>query len=516
MSTDSSPSAPPLIDLSRILVALRRRRRLWLSLGLAGLLAGAAMAFVLPSPPQAVTRLMIIHEQDAPTDGGTLMQTDVAVLQTTRIAAAALERLGSSEDPERFVRAYEGTGVTNNVLELTVEGRSGQDALARATALSEAFLADYLNRVRAGAEADAQALRDQRGRLQADLTQVDRRIATLTIEGSSAPELETLYARRAELSAQIADLSRRAEEAAIGAPRVAAGTQVVDPPRLVPRKLLVTGATSSLVGLLVGLAAGLGLVTVTSLLRDRPVLRREISEHLGASVIAQLATPPKGPSRLWRRSRRVTDRRRVAVTVARIARDDTSPLSLLDLGCPRMTAALAADLAGELATDGEITVINDLAGTELTMPEGPIRVVEPGTGPHTGRVIGVGSVAPGTAWTDVRALGAETVLVVRAGQAETAWLHTVARQLADLEIPVVGVVLVDPDPRDRSDGTLWEGLHTALRGRTRLADGAVFDAPTTRFAPVPAATNGNGNGAPSHDGDLPTRRFAPVARRSQD
>jgi hypothetical protein len=27
------------------------------------------------------------------------------------------------------------------------------------------------------------------------------------------------------------------------------------------------------------------------------------------------------------------------------------------------------------------------------------------------------------------------------------------------------VVLVHPDPRDRTDGTLWDGLHTALRGR---------------------------------------------------
>jgi hypothetical protein len=28
------------------------------------------------------------------------------------------------------------------------------------------------------------------------------------------------------------------------------------------------------------------------------------------------------------------------------------------------------------------------------------------------------------------------------------------------------VVLIDPDPRDRTDGTLWDGLHTALRGRS--------------------------------------------------
>jgi hypothetical protein len=74
-------------------------------------------------------------------------------------------------------------------------------------------------------------------------------------------------------------------------------------------------------------------------------------------------------------------------------------------------------------------------------------------------------VAPGTAWTDLRYLGTRTVLVVRAGHGSAAWLHTVARQLADQRIPVLGVVLIDPDPRDRTDGTLWDGPHTALRGR---------------------------------------------------
>jgi Mrp family chromosome partitioning ATPase len=80
--------------------------------------------------------------------------------------------------------------------------------------------------------------------------------------------------------------------------------------------------------------------------------------------------------------------------------------------------------------------------------------------------LGVGSVAPGTAWTDLQYLGTRTVLVVRAGHGSAAWLHTVARQLADQRIPVIGVVLIDPDPRDRTDGTLWDGPQIALRGRT--------------------------------------------------
>jgi Mrp family chromosome partitioning ATPase len=97
-------------------------------------------------------------------------------------------------------------------------------------------------------------------------------------------------------------------------------------------------------------------------------------------------------------------------------------------------------------------------------------------------------VAPGTAWTDLQYLGTRTVLVVRAGHGSAAWLHTVARQLADQRIEVIGVVLIDPDPRDRTDGTLWDGLHTALRGRgDRTARQGGTDRPRTERQPMWAA-----------------------------
>ncbi|GGX81257.1 hypothetical protein GCM10010510_27850 [Streptomyces anandii JCM 4720] len=80
------------------------------------------------------------------------------------------------------------------------------------------------------------------------------------------------------------------------------------------------------------------------------------------------------------------------------------------------------------------------------------------------------------------------MLVVRAGHGSAAWLHTVARQLADQRVPVIGVVLIDPDPRDRTDGTLWDGLHTALRGhRERPARLGGTDRPRTDRPPAPAA-----------------------------
>jgi Mrp family chromosome partitioning ATPase len=145
-------------------------------------------------------------------------------------------------------------------------------------------------------------------------------------------------------------------------------------------------------------------------------------------------------------------------------------VSLLELGCARSTSVIALDLARAMSAQGPVTVVDALPGTQLegrTKPGDPpvVSGERAATLSPQERRIGVGSVAPGTAWTDLRHLGTQTVLVVRAGHGSAAWLHTVARQLADQRIPVIGVVLIDPDPRDRTDGTLWDGLHTALRGR---------------------------------------------------
>ncbi|GAB3583433.1 Wzz/FepE/Etk N-terminal domain-containing protein [Amycolatopsis endophytica] len=497
---ENTQNTQPLLDLQRVLIAIRRRRRLWLSAAVLGLLAGAVLAFLSPTPPTAVTRLLVLHAEDAPNDSGTLIKTDVAILETTRVAEAALRKLGSTEPPERFVKSYTGTGLTNNVLELQVTADSYGEAVAKAQALADAFIADHSARMQAAADAEAQALLSQRDQIQTELTEVDRQIASSANRNSQIgpAELQSLYARRADLTSRVSDFTNQASEAKIGTPQLAAGTQIVDAPRPMAASPLGSLVTNAGIGLGFGLIAGLGLAAVMSVVRDRPLLRREVSAHLGASVIAQLPKP-----RPWQNG--VAQRERVAATVARTVRDGGS-VSVLELGCPKVAAALAVGMAGHLGDD--VRIVDDLPHRDVTALA-PDRVIDGGAAGQ-GR-IGVGTVSPGTAWTDLRRLGSETVLVVQAGKASTLWLHTVARQLADLGIPVIGVVLVAPDPRDRTDGTLWDGLHTALRGRATAVP-RNGTASANWFARLPSATTGRSEQTltltPVHD--LPTKQFTPV------
>jgi hypothetical protein len=469
-TTPRKPSGTPLLDLQSLVVSVRRRRRLWGALALAGLIVGAAVAVLMPPPPSAVTKVLVAHADDQPNDTGTLMRTDVAVLQTTRVAGMALDSLKSAEKPEDFMRDYKGTGLTNNVLQIEVTGDSDADAVARAKALADAFVTDHVRRMRNTAKAEADALIAQRDRMRKELDSVNKSIGNRSPDSDPAASasLESLFARRAELNSRIADFDERAAEARTGTPQVVAGTEIVDAPRAVRHSLPKAVATDAAIGLVLGLVLGLALAAVATVVADRPVLRRDIAAHLGASVIAEL---PRGPGRRRPRRRTRAARERLTATLARSVRGSTEPVSLLELGCVRGAGVIALDLARALAAQGPVTVVDGLPGGQLAQrrpqPGDPtvVRGEQAEAVPAHERRIGVGSVAPGTAWTDLPHLGTHTVLVVRAGHTAAAWLHTVARQLADQHIAVLGVVLIDPDPRDRTDGTLWDGLHTALRGR---------------------------------------------------
>ncbi|MDJ1131458.1 Wzz/FepE/Etk N-terminal domain-containing protein [Streptomyces iconiensis] len=483
-TTSEPPAAAPLLDLQSLVVAVRRRRRLWCSMALLGLLLGVALAVLMPPPPSAVTKVLVAHEEDQPSDTGTLIRTDVEVLGTTRIAGKALRSLRSrdharrTEKPEDFLQDYRGTGVTNNLLRIDVTADSDAAAVARAKALADAFVADHVRRMRESAKAESKALLDQRDRMRNELSKVNKAIGDRSPESGpkSSASIESLFARRAELNSRIADFDLRAAEARTGTPQLVAGTQIVDAPRAVRHSLPRTAATNAAIGLVLGLVIGLALAAVGAVVAGRPVLRREIAANLGASVIAELRRVPRRPVWPWQRRQTRAARERLTATLARTVRGSAEPVSLLELGCAHSTSVIALNVARALAAEGQVVVIDGLPGPQLAnagrKPEDPTVVSgeRAASVPRQVRRLGVGSVAPGTAWTDLQYLGSQTVLVVRAGHGTAAWLHTVARQLADQRIPVIGVVLVDPDPRDRTDGTLWDGPHTALRGHhERLA-----------------------------------------------
>lgn len=449
-------AAEPLLDLERLVAGIRWRRRMWMSLALIGLFLGMVVTVLFPSPPTAVTRVLVVHADDDKADRSVLMETDVALCQTSELAEAALRQINVNKRPGSFLAPYRCVSVTPNVLEITASGKSVGDAVDRAQALADAFIADHIKRTQDAVDAQAQGLLYRRAPLERTLAIVNKTISSTT----TVTQLDALYNVRAGLASQILGLGQRAADARGAVPAVTVGTRVVDPARAVPIRLMRSGVTNVAVGLVVGLGIGLAVAAVLCVTRDRPVLRRDIAAELGVSIIAQLPSRPRGLLQLWRRSRHIRERQRVAATLARVVRSAHTPISLLEIGCPGIAKALALDIAEQLTPERPVVVVSDLNHEQLS------EVGERSGGAPTSELyLGVGSVGPGTSWVDLGRLGAETLLIVRAGHATTLGLHTIARQLAYSEISAIGVVLVAPDPRDRSDGTLWEVLHTVLRER---------------------------------------------------
>lgn len=208
-TTSESSTATPLLDLHALVVSVRRRRRLWCTMALLGFLIGAAVAVLMPPPPSAMTKVLVAHAEDQPNDTGTLIRTDVALLQTTRIADMALKSLKSSEKPGDFMKDYRGTGLTNNLLQIDVTGDSDAQAVARAKALADAFVADHVKRMQDIAQAESKALLDQRDRTRDELATVNKEISdrstALRHEGGG----EHRVALRPPGRTQLADLRLR-------------------------------------------------------------------------------------------------------------------------------------------------------------------------------------------------------------------------------------------------------------------------------------------------------------------
>ena len=485
-----SPTERPLLDLGGLVAGIRWRRRMLAAFAVIGLLLGVAAATALPTRASATADVFVTHENEASGDGQSQMKTDLALLQTTSVAAVAVNTLRNGITPQDFVSMYSGAIVADNILEITARGATDAEALARVQAVANAFITVHVKQSSDAANATVKAYNDRRNQVQRELDDINSQIAAAT----SGADLQSLYNRRGALASQIASLAQQAEASGIGSPQVAAGTKILDAPHRTSHGFLVNVLLYGGIGLVAGLALGFLFAAVAAVVRDRPVLRRDLVAHLGASVVAQIPAPLRGPRKLIRRSSAEKERIRTAATLVRLLRESPKPVSVLELGCAPAAAALVKDMAEELAADHSVVVVDDLPGDQMTaalglgssvelVPGAQFPPVSPESRDAGTRTLAIGTVGPGTPWTDLRRLGAETLVVVRAGRTQAAWLHTVARQLADAGIAIIGLVVVHPDPRDKSDGTVWDALHTAVRGR--VAAGA--KAPALVGPPVAAA-----------------------------
>lgn len=443
---DGTPSTPhvepavdPPFDLDRLRAAVWLRRRTWALCTLAGSILGMLLAVFTAPIPHASARILIdpAAVDTAVRTPFTRPSTDEVRCGGAEVADRAAATLGLG--PGALLGNYRCITSSAGVLAITASGPTASEAVQRTRALVAALVAHRRDDSQRVADIQSQGLLARRARAEHELADVVGQL------GVAAPGTSTvaLDGRLEELLVQIGEVSRTDEELRSGLIVGAAETAVIDPPRVVPAPAIRRVGFAGVVGMVLGLGAGLGWALVAGVVRDRPVRRQDVARALNAPVLMAV----------HRRAGVVFGRRRLesalnaaVPAVGRLIAEVPNEVAFLEIGCHWGARHLAAQVA-----------------ESPTGSRGFPRV---------------GSLGDRSGWLTLREFGPTALLVVRAGHRSDARLRACALDLARAQVEVLGIVLVGGDPKDQTDAVADASYYEVLaRRRAGLQTAATTSRP---------------------------------------
>lgn len=493
---DFGPDATPLKEGGRHMVslrflrsALRRRRWVWLGLAVVGLVGGAVYHLVVPISYSATTTLFVA---DTPGANQTAASAnDLAMLNSPSVGRRAAALLGEPGlSPAKLLGKAPGTAVSDNVIDVTIDGSSPQQAARRANAVAAAYLAFRAEAYQEQSNSVVQATEIQISQLQSTIQSLTAQIAAAGTNGQG-PNGAGLVAQRAAATAQLISLQQSVQTNKFDAITVAKGSRVIT--------AATAGSTSrkkvllldGLMGLAVGLGLGLVIVVLEAVLSDRLRRREDVAAVLGIPVA--LSVGPAGHRRLrFRRSPRslAAAPDQSLLTLVRFlrshlaGRDGRPGEMVVAVDDPGIPAAALVALARTMAAAGKrVALLDATDGSALARVlglkgEGARVVTFPGCAPVTwhrvpkpweserrgidGRdravlaeaevVLVLATVDPSVGAWHLPTWGTEAVVTVTAGGATPQRIGAVAELLGAAGIAMASAVLLDADPDDVSVG----------------------------------------------------------------
>jgi capsular polysaccharide biosynthesis protein len=509
-----------LVSLGFITSAIRRNAWFWSVLALLGLLVGFGVYVERPHGYQASASLLLTlspYENNL-----TAVVDNQAIAQTSAVAVLAMHELRVQQSISSFLGTYTATSVTDRVLTITAIAPSANQAVLRATAVSNAFL-----------QFRADELHTQQnlvlGSLDQQITQASQRVSSIAAQisqvsrqaGSPAQQsqLSRLRAEQADATARLTGIQQAVttnqtttQPALTAALKNSQVLSVTPVPYSRKKKLAIYGG----LGLVAGLALGLGIVIVRAVVSDRLRRRDDIAYVLDAPVKLSIRA---WPARRWlaswpgRAAERDLDMRRVIAHLrGAVARGSHGPAGLIVVAVDnaRVVAQAVAALGASLASQGNQVVTADLsAGTHLAhllgvrspgvhpvsrngatfaiavpgrdhpAPVGPLPTATWSTAPERSAEALLSSNTPAdlllTLATLDPALGAahlttwatDAVVVVTAGRSSAERIHSVGEMIRLAGARLDSVVLIRADKSDESLGLMRRpaaGVGTAVLG----------------------------------------------------
>jgi capsular polysaccharide biosynthesis protein len=369
---EDRPAGPStaLVSLGFIRSALRRTVVFWCALGVLGMVIGVGYYKARPPAVKAFTTVLITYELGE--DPTSAVLDNQAIAQSRTVAEMAMAKLGVRESVGSFVAATAVTVVTDRVLQITVSAPTSEEAVARANAVATSFLAVRASQLQTDQNLVQQSLQNQVNQAQQTVSAINSRISKTSAESPTtahAQKLKELNAQLTQAQSQLSIDQQAAQQNNVNTSALAAitGSRVLDPAMAQVHSTVKYMAIYALIGLIAGLALGMGLVVVQTILSDKLRRRDDVARAMGVPV--KLSVGPVPLSR-WRPGRRglaaagdpavgrIAAHLRAAVPHTL---NGTAALAVIPVDETRVAALSLLSLAVSCARDGRRVVLADLA-----------------------------------------------------------------------------------------------------------------------------------------------------------
>ncbi|PID96377.1 MAG: hypothetical protein CSA84_05090 [Actinomycetales bacterium] len=490
------------LDLRALAITLRRATRVLVAFGLAGSLLGLLYAWVRPPLYSSATWVLLPASGDTPdTPGGRSVETSIEIVRGGTVLGAAGKSLTPPISAEDLRRGHVTVSArSGDVLEIVGLGETPELAAEISTAVASANI-DFVNgRLNALSEGQRTAINERLATLQKSLDELTPELerarnseanadAATTQPGADSAMTAQLTAQQTEIVLRMDDLKKQLEVSAgtaqIHGSANASIIQQASPPQragLVPRYALI-----GTIGAGVGLLVGSGVVVTRRRREGRLVLRDDIAGAIGVPVLASmtyrvhdtvagwrdlLLTPPGSDTQIW--DLRQVLRRIRGSGFQQVNADGKQgtggSVMVLTLGGDSAALGVAPQLAVHAATTGVPTRFvfthedDDsavLAAACRGVPEDALppnlSIDTEGTEPSSDfaiHLVVVDRTHPSLPVTPSPDVVPQTLLVVSAGFATSKELARVALHADDVGRHLCGTIVTEPDPMDRSTGSL--------------------------------------------------------------
>ncbi len=478
------------VSLAFIRDALKRKAWVWCATALVGFIIGSGLFVKFPPAYQASTTVLV---NDGPNiDTSVAIQTDAALAQSRPVAADVVQKLGLTQSVSSFLAAYSVTTLTPQMLQITVNAPTSDEAVARAAAVAAAYLQLRNNYAQAQQQQLATQLNQQVKQAQAKVSAINTQISQTPAGGGALNNLQTQKTNAEDNLATVEQFAtttlatgKTTTDAIVQGSEVVNAAAPLKHSRTKGVLLYVVG------GLVVGLALGLGVVIVMAVTSDRLRRRDDVADTLGAPV--RLSVGPLGK----RRGSDLETTRIVAYLRSAVPSGSKRPagLAVAAVDNAPVVARAVVMLGTALAGQGKQVIVADLsdgayAARLLGVKQPGVHPARKGGAqltvaiPDRGEVAPVGPLDPGSSGTshgpapqallaasasaDVvltlatldPAFGADSlptwatdvVAVVTAGLSSGAKIHAVGEMVRLSGARLSSAILVGADKRDQSLG----------------------------------------------------------------